>query len=327
MRLAAARDGLPLEVLPRDSEGSPGSALRRLVELAGQERVLAVVGGWSAATGRPLAAAAAARGVPFIALSPVAVPDAGGVPGSFAMHRIAALGRAGARFARDDLGAARAGVAWRRGGEAHAALATSFADEFEAGGGEISWMLEEDAEGRLVLPVEAAPAAVVWVVGGGALAARVTELEAAARDAVLLAPEGFAREGLAALAASGRVVRVVGYFAPGDTAAATRELVAACEEAGLAPTAAHALGWDAMRAVRAAAREEGASREGLLRAFSGAFSLEGAAGRIAPGGGADAPAVSAVTSQGEHFLRRVPGEALVPPGGAPGAPERSRPGA
>ena len=118
MKLAADRDGIPLEILPRDSFGSPGVALRRLQDLADQDRVLAIVGGWSAASGRVIGSVASARKIPFLAISPLTIPVAPDEPGFFALHRLASLGTAGARFARADLEASTAGIVTRSGSEA-----------------------------------------------------------------------------------------------------------------------------------------------------------------------------------------------------------------
>ena len=305
MKLAAGRDGVPMEILPRDSHGSPGVAIRRLHELADQERVLAIVGGWSAASGRVVASAAAARKVPFLALSPLTIPVAPTESGFFALHRLSSLGVAGARFAREDLAATTAGIAARAGSDVAATLVRAFREEFEGQGGRVAWTLEVDPSQRLPAAGATEEVSVVWIVGGGPVAGRSSDLGAAVEHAIFLVPEGWTSEQLAPLAASGRAVRFLSFFAPGDTSRVTREFLTVCDSGSVPPTAASALGWDAMLAIRQGVRAENASREGLTRALAGGPPPEGATGGSALGQGVDQPAVSAVTSEGLHFLHRV----------------------
>ncbi len=305
MRLAAGGADLPLEILPRDSHGSPGVAHRRFQELADDARVIAVVGGWSAATARAVAALAAARDVPFLALSPLAVPGASEPARILALHRLASLGIAGARFAREDLAAATAGIVRRPGTDASRALAEAFRREFEGLGGRVGWEVELEPRARVAGAAPGEPAQVVWVLGGGPVSGVAADLGPAVDNAIFLVPEGWPFDGLAPLAASGRSVRWVSFFAPADTTVHVRDFLAACEASSAPATTATAVGWDAMRHLLAAAREEGASRGGIARAIAAPAARDGATGGAALPGGADRPAVSAVTSEGLHFLRRV----------------------
>lgn len=305
LRLAAARTEASLEILPRDSYGSPGVAFRRLQELTDEDRVVAIVGGWSAATARAVASGAAARGVPFLALSPMTVPDAAPSAPILALHRLASLGSAGARFVREDLGAPLAAIARLPGLDAADVLARSFRREFEARGGRIAWDESFDPESRPD-PVALPPGAgAVWIVGGGALAGRVSDFGAAVEGAVFVLPEGWPSDGLAPLAASGRPVRWVSFYAASDTGRVAREFEEACRGASVPPTTAVAMGWDAMLALQGAARTAGASRAGLAEGMATHAVRDGVTGSSALGGGPESPAVSAVTSDGQHFLRRV----------------------
>jgi branched-chain amino acid transport system substrate-binding protein len=311
MRLAAKQDGLPLEIVARDASGSVGGALRCLGEFADEPRVLAVVGGWRAASGRPLEAAAAARGVPFVALSPLACPDEV-VPGAFSLHHIASLATAAARFAREDLGARSAGIVRAPGGDACTVLAEAFVRSFTAGGGGVRWTAQPDTNGKIVgLPATGAKVDVVWIAGSGSLASRFAAAWPALHGTPIVLPEGWDLEGLDALAASGTAVRVVTFFASADADERTRRFVTACAAAGIVPTPAHALGWDFVNAIRDAAKAGGATREGILRAVSGTATFEGVTGRLALGGGPERPAISAITGDGTRLLRRV--EADAPP--------------
>ncbi len=305
MRLAAGGSGVPLEILPRDSHGSPGVAHRRFQELADEARVVAVAGGWSAATARAVAALAAARGVPFLALSPLAAPSAPAPAGVLALHRLSSLGIAGARFAREDLGAGTAGIVRRPGGDAARVLSESFRAEFESLGGRIGWDLELDPRARTPAVAPADGVQVVWILGGGPVTGPTSDLGPAVEEAIFLVPEGWPFEGLAPLAASGRSVRWVSFFAPADTTVHVRDFLAACDAAAVPPTTATAVGWDAMHLVLAAVREEGESREGIARALASGGARDGATGGAALPGGTERPAVSAVTSEGLHFLRRI----------------------
>ena len=77
---------------------------------------------------------------------------------------------------------------------------------------------------------------------------------------------------------------------------AAREFVDACLESGIEPTSAHAFGWDLVVAVRVAARAEGATREGILRAFRSDREFVGATGPLSLGQDAESPALSRVTA-------------------------------
>jgi branched-chain amino acid transport system substrate-binding protein len=310
MRLAARRRGPPVEILPRDAYGSTGAALRRLAELADQPRVVAVVGGWRAASGRPLAAAAAARGIPFVALSPLAAPQAV-ARGPQGLHRVSALGAAAARFAREDLSAKSAGLARVPGSDASATLASAFAQAFRGGGGVVRWTVEPDAAGKLAAPAnDGEPVDVVWVAGPGSLVAQLADAPAASRAAFLIA-EGWTWDNLEPLAGAGSKVYGLSWYSPNDPGPPCRDFIEACTSAGIVPTPAHALGWDFVNAARTAMEAEDASREGVARGLGGSAKFDGATGRLALGQGGETPAVSRVTSDGLRFLRRV---------GAEGAP-------
>lgn len=313
MRLAAGGQGIPFEILPRDSHGSPGVAHRRFQELADQARVLAVVGGWSAATARAVASLAAGREVPFLALSPLAVPGPEGGARILALHRLSSLGRAGARFAREDLAAATAGVVRRPGTDASDVLAAAFRREFEAHGGRVEWEVELDPRSRVPSGPVGAEVQVVWILGGGPVAGPASDLGETVANAIFLIPEGWPFDGLAPLAAAGRPVRWISFFAPADTTVTVRDFLAACDASSMPPTTATALGWDAMRIVLAAAREEDASRGGIARGLGSPAVRDGVTGGAALAGGADRPAVSAVTSEGLHFLRRIEVPVAPPP--------------
>jgi ABC-type branched-subunit amino acid transport system substrate-binding protein len=277
--------------------------VRRLADLAATPRVVVVAGGWWAATARTLAAAAESRDVPFVALSTLAMPDSVSPGRAANLHRASMLGRAGAAFARDDLGARRAGVV-ARPGDASELLARAFREGFESGGGVVAWSVELDETGRSAADFGDS-VDTVWIAGGVDLARQTVQLGAAASAAAFLVPEGWSVDGLDALAAPGRSIHVVSFFAAGDTSAAAREFVDACFESGIEPTSAHAFGWDVVRAVRAAARLEGASREGVQRAWRSDRVFDGATGPLALGRRAEWPALSRVTADGLRFVRRV----------------------
>jgi ABC-type branched-subunit amino acid transport system substrate-binding protein len=303
MELAAARDDLRLEILPRDAHGSPGTAVSRLADLATMPRVVAVGGGWWAATARTLAAAANARDVPFVSFSPLAMPDSASRGQVSNLHRATMLARAAAVFAREDLGVESAGIA-ARGGDASVALARAFGRAFEATGGRVAWSITADETGRLDAE-SAEEVDAVWIAGGVDLARQVAGLKPGAARGGYLLPEGWNIDGLDGLAAPGRAIHVVSFFAAGDTSAAAREFVDACLESGIEPTSAHAFGWDLVVAVRVAARAEGATREGILRAFRSDREFVGATGPLSLGQDVERPALSRVTGDGLRFVRRV----------------------
>jgi ABC-type branched-subunit amino acid transport system substrate-binding protein len=305
---AAQEDAAPrLVIRSADGEGEPVPAARRFRELAGDPDVAALVGGWLPSTARTLSAVAETGGLPVISLSPLTGAQAQPAA-TFVMHRVDALARAAARFAREDLEAQRAGVCAVAEADISGLLAEAFTEAFSAAGGEIVWTVSPDRQGEMRMPPGPEDAAdVIWVAGKADLAVRCSELTAKTREAAVLTAAGWEGRGLPELADGGVSVYVVSWFSPTDPSPENRAFLEACARAGRDPTPASALGWDAARLVREAAQRGGAARAPIRAALRSGTSLTGPTGRIdLPAADApETPAVSSISPGGPVFLRRV----------------------
>ncbi|MCA9751889.1 MAG: ABC transporter substrate-binding protein, partial [Gemmatimonadetes bacterium] len=263
----AVRTGLELAVASRegnprwtiravDGGGDPMLSVRRARELAADPEVRAVVGGWSAATARPLAAALESAGVAFVALSPLAVPP--GVESRIvSVHRAPALAAAAAQYARDRLDAGAAAIVRDPASATSMALAEEFAFEFTQRGGEIPWTLDLDEDGEPLRPAGREPEldvlfAATPYAAAAAAAARGDRL----RGVPMLLLEGWDDEGASAAAADHVLFRF-SFWTAEDPSPEARKLRGLLRDADASPTTACAFGWDAVTLVAEAARVAG----------------------------------------------------------------------
>jgi branched-chain amino acid transport system substrate-binding protein len=305
---AFAEAPFPVEVRAVDGAGDPRASTRRAWDLLADPEVVAVVGGWGPHTARPLAALLEPRGLPFVALSPRAVPPGAGPVGPPTLHRLESLGAAAARWAVEDTGVRSAAVLLDPARPASVALAAAFEDELVVRGGEIVWRIELDEDREPVRPRGPEPALEVLFA-----ATDTGPVRAAASfgrrlaEAPLLLVEGWAIEDADSLAAEGRTVRVVSWWSAADDAPPAVALLEAARAVDETPSPALAFGWDAVRLLVAAAVDGGPTREGIEASLRSGISVLGATGRLAgrgPAGASESPAVSARGEDG-GFLRRV----------------------
>ncbi len=311
-----------VEVRAFDTEDSPALAARRLESRVLDAQAIALVCGWSAAHGRTLAADPRRADLPVVLLSPLAVPRleataAGLVP----LHRLATLGAAAARFAREDLRASRAAIFENPNFESSRVLGTAFTDAFETLGGRIAWRSSPGVP-------PPAPAAVSAPIADSArieppvafVAAPLRLLESAIErgplDAsALLFAEGWAPPTNDQPSLPELPGYVVSFASEADPAAPAREFRAACERAGLRPTDAVAFGWDAACILVAALVDGARTREALPAWLESRGAWTGATGRVVlrvPADSSETPAVSSLTPSGWAFRRRVDVGGLAP---------------
>jgi ABC-type branched-subunit amino acid transport system substrate-binding protein len=304
---AAATTSMPVEVRALDGAGDPLASLRCARELLAQPDVVAIVGGWSPATARPLAAALAAESVPFLALSPHAAP-AGGTGGPYALHRLAALGAAAARWSVEDLGAQRAAVLSDPASDSARMLVRAFEDELVAGGGSVAWVIDLDAEGRPIRPAGREPEIdLVFAPVPASAVVAAAGFGRALREAPVVLVDGWDLAAADSLG-EGRTVRVVSFWAADDPSTESDELTEALVEIGMPGSPAIAFGWDAIVLLESAAFEAGPDRTAIRAVLGSGLETLGATGRLAgagPAGVSETPAVSAIEKGSRSFLRRV----------------------
>jgi branched-chain amino acid transport system substrate-binding protein len=311
LTLAAQTNTTPrLALRIADGEGSPVPSARSFRELAANPSVHAIVGGVFASTARTLAALANVEEISFLALSPLAVPPGSlPAPGLFPLHRVDSLSRASARFAREDLASTRAGILTVSGSEVAAALAESFAQTFDAEGGELLWRVTPNERGELdpsLLPLR--PIDVLFVAGPSEIALRFRELVKTSHEAPVILVEGWQHPELQGLLRLGSPAYLTTFFSVLDPSEATREFLGACAAGGVAPSESIAFGWDAASLIRRAAEEGGTSREGIRSYLRLGGTFEGASGELTRSpvdGVGETPAVCAVSAEGLVFVRRV----------------------
>ncbi len=312
LELAAAEsaDSVALIVRSLDGASDPVVSVQRCAEFAADPEVVLAVGGWSAAAGRLLAADRSRGDLPLLLLSPLAWPSFDPPPrGVLVAHRLAGLGAAAARFAREDLGAQTAGILGRVDREASAALTLAFAEQFVGAGGDTLWTLAPADSGAVSVPtgVRGEPAA-VFVAGPAEWARRLLAGRRGQTPLVFLFVAGWDLAATRQLAEEGHQIFVASFFSESDPRASVREFVDACARAGITPRETVAAGWDAYRLFAAARRAGGESRAGFAARLALMPVQEGVNGALSVAIGpaaTESPAVSSVTPTGTLFLRRL----------------------
>jgi ABC-type branched-subunit amino acid transport system substrate-binding protein len=316
----------PVEVRAFDMEDSPSLAARRIESLVLDPQALALVGGWTAASARTIASDGRRGDLPVVLLSPLAAPRLEAAADRLVpLHRLESLGAAAARFAREDLRTARAGLVENPRLESSRVLAASFEEAFSSLGGRIVWRIAPDSpsssppagpRGRESI---ADSAAVPLEPPVAFVAAPLPQLEAflerSSLDAsALLFAEGWAPPTNDLPSLPGHPGYVVSFASEGDPAAPAREFRAACERAGLRPTDAVAFGWDAACILVAALVDGARTREAIAEWIPARGAWTGATGRIVlriPADSSETPAVSSLTPSGWAFRRRLDVGGLV----------------
>jgi len=311
MRLRAAGSlEAPVELVSLDGAGQAVASARRLTELARSEHTIAVIGGAYAAVARPLASLAEAQGMPFLALSPLSAP-AGGASPVRVLHHLEATGRAAAIWARADRQWSAAGLVRDPESEASWRVADAFSHEFTQRGGRLAWTVAPDETGRLDRPEGPETAVdVVYVAGPTRLVEVVAGFGPGTADAAFLTAAGW--ESSSAETAERRRFHVTG-FVPGEDRPPAIEFRDACEAAGVDPTPARALGWDAVGAVLRLATEGSFSRAGVEQALRAGGRMPGVTGPLAIRGGVGSPAIIRLDPAGDELMGRVPAEAVAVP--------------
>ena len=319
LRLAAeTATSMRVEIRALDGAGDPLASLRCARELLAQPEVIAIVGGWSPVTARPLAAALAPGDAPFLALSPRAAP-AGGSGGPIVLHRLEALGAAGARWCVEDLGAMQAAVVSDPTSGASRAVVRAFEEELIARGGAVAWTVDLDADLQPIRPSGREPQIdIVFAAGPARGVIAAVGFGKGMREAPVVLVDGWDNSGADSLA-SGRIVRLVSFWAQDDPSTEADELAEALETIGAPGSPAIAFGWDALVLLESAALAGSADRSAVRAALGSGFATIGATGRLAgagPAGVTETPAVSAIGNGTRSFLRRVE----VVTGHSPGDP-------
>jgi hypothetical protein len=225
MRLAAARTGPPGDPRPRRLR------LHRLraatiTELTDQP---SVTRSWAAGVRfRAPARRPRPRGIPFVALSPLASPDVG--PRPHALHRLAALGRpqrvSPARISGRSLPES---YVLRGATRARSSRMPSCARFSERGAGSLDG--RADAEGAIAVPGDGASTSCGTRPGLAARASRGRRADRA--RCVVLVAEGWAWDALDALAAGGARIHVVTWYSAADPDPRSRQFIEACNTAGI----------------------------------------------------------------------------------------------
>ncbi len=319
-----------VEVRAFDVEDSPSLAARRLESLALDPQVLGVVTGWSAATGRALAADPRRADLPLLILSPFAFPRRDPLdPRVILLHRLEALGAAAARFAHEDLRAERAGMIEDPSLEASRVLALAFDETLMHYGGTLAWRISPEnassapprrergpreraraAAARAADSTDAGaqhPEAVVFVAAPLPFLESLVESRELGASALIF-PEGWAPPTNDLPLLSEIPGYVVSFASPADPDPSAREFRASCEREGLRPTDAAAFGWDASRLLQGAFADGARTREEVIARLKARGVQDGATGKIPASIGeiAETPAVSSLTPSGWALRRRVP---------------------
>lgn len=317
MELRASVEGaIHMEVLAADGAGEPIASARRFAALASDPRVIAIAGGWRAATARPLAALAAARGIPLLALSPLSVPSPAGTATTVPLHRLESLGVAAAVWAIEARQAAAAAIVRDPGSETSERLAAAFEQAFTERGGRVAWIVGFDEDGRVETPSGPPESVdVVFVGASGAVEAEVFRGNPRTAQAAFVRTEGWGGDEAASVLEENYVVAFHWF---GEERDATVAFVEACDAAGMAPTKARAAGWDAAEALIQAALDGGVTRDGVDRSLRAGEPILGVGGRLAPRGAAESPVVLRVT--GDGYVPQGRFAAPLPPPPAPSVP-------
>ncbi len=303
LELGVHHAGEDVRVVARDDAGDAGVAARRWRDLASDSSVLAVVGGWHAATARPVAALAHDAGLPFVALSPLADTGGAGEPRIDSPHRLESAAVAAAAWAREAREAATAGVWSAPDREASMRCGRRFAAEFAARGGEVAWTVAPGEDGRTERPAGAPqPVDVVFVAGSGDRLPELLEFGAGVADADYVFVDGW----LPPESSPGGPSLFRFRIAALDTTAADWSAFAsACAAAGIDAGPDAARGWDVGRRLAGLLAAAEGDRSLAARGLRAMPAHVGVTGALGLGRGVESVAVFALEAGGERPIGRV----------------------